>query len=253
MYSLISEQDRIEIHLQIGRLILNNCDKETLNDKLFEIVNHFNAGTQLITSKKEITKLAQLNLKASIKAKLSAAYEAALSYALTGLKLLPDNKWKVNYDLTLLLYIEAVESANLSTNFLKMESLAQIVINEAKSVFDKIRVYEAKILACFAQYKFNDIVDIATQILNQLDVHIPKKPGKLHAGLALIRIKFLLLGKQTNNLKNLPEMTDQSKIAAMRKKVEPTSMTNKYFSILTPNDKMYAPEPEIEVFKFFII
>jgi predicted ATPase len=60
--------------------LLQDTSPTTREEKLFDIVNHLNVGKSLITEPSQLTELAQLNLDAGRKAKLSTAYGAAIAY-----------------------------------------------------------------------------------------------------------------------------------------------------------------------------
>ena len=49
-YSLIPRESRAEAHLRIGRLLAAHIPREKREEKIFEIVNQLNRGSQLITS-----------------------------------------------------------------------------------------------------------------------------------------------------------------------------------------------------------
>ncbi|MDE5089630.1 MAG: AAA family ATPase, partial [Trichodesmium sp. St16_bin2-tuft] len=69
-YSLIPEDDKKQLHLQIGRLLLRNIGEDELEKKIFDIVNQLNEGSALITEQSEKYELAKLNLQAGKKPKL---------------------------------------------------------------------------------------------------------------------------------------------------------------------------------------
>ena len=55
-----------------------------LEEDVFEIVNHLNAGIDLISDQSEKINLARLNLMAGKKAKAANAYEPSLKYLSAG-------------------------------------------------------------------------------------------------------------------------------------------------------------------------
>ncbi|MGB0384691.1 MAG: ATP-binding protein, partial [Ardenticatenaceae bacterium] len=85
-YSLIAEARKQELHLDIGRLMLQRFGEE---EQIFEIVNQLNFGRELIGTQKEKQQLIRLNLLAGQKAKMAMAYQTALSYFAVGIELLP--------------------------------------------------------------------------------------------------------------------------------------------------------------------
>ena len=80
-YSLIQQEEKKPIHLQIGRLLLKNIKEDKLQQNIFDIVNHLNESLDLITEESEKEQLAKLNLQAGEKAKASSAHKASLKYS----------------------------------------------------------------------------------------------------------------------------------------------------------------------------
>jgi len=215
-YSLIEEKKKLEVHLKIGRELLKTTPETDLEDQIFNIVDQLNVSVELIGTEKEREQLAQLNLLASQKAKLSAAYDPAFDYLKTGISLLQENSWQLQYRLTLSLHEEAVEAAYLRRNFEVMENLAETVLQQAKTVLDTIKVYEVKIQAYTSQNKLKEAVATGFHVLKRLGVNSPQKPNKFHVLFAYVRTKVALFGKQPDSLFNLPEMTDSYRLAEMR-------------------------------------
>jgi serine/threonine protein kinase len=79
-YLLVPESVRPEAHLHIGRLLAANTPPEQRHETIYEIVNQLNRGAPLITSDPEREQLAELNLIAGKRAKVSTAYDSALNY-----------------------------------------------------------------------------------------------------------------------------------------------------------------------------
>jgi predicted ATPase len=87
-YSLIPSHRKQAYHLQIGQLLLNNTPLQQQEEKIFDIVNQLNFGSNLLENQQKRDELAKLNLIAGKKAKASAAYQPALTYLTSGLELL---------------------------------------------------------------------------------------------------------------------------------------------------------------------
>jgi predicted ATPase/signal transduction histidine kinase/CheY-like chemotaxis protein len=215
-YSLIPPDDKQAVHWKIGQLLLQNTPPQILQQKIFDIVNQLNFGIQAIDVQLERDKLAQLNLIAGKKAKASAAWKPAWNYLRIGINCLSADSWLRQYDLTLALYVETVEAAILSSHVDEMEKLADLVLQQATSLLDKVKVYEVKIQAYTAQNKPLEAIDTALLVLKLLGIRFPKKPNKLDIIIALARTKIWLAGKRIEDLIDLPEMTNPDKIAAMR-------------------------------------
>jgi predicted ATPase/serine phosphatase RsbU (regulator of sigma subunit) len=237
-YSLIPAERKQAAHRQVGQLLLQNTPPEKLELKIFDIVNQLNSSTELITrqaarqaeSRGEFTReisgkqiepvnpllLAQLNLMAGQKAVASAAYQPAFNYLKTGIGLLGAESWQAQYELTLALYVDACEAAYLCADFQQMEQLASAVLQRAKTVLDKVKVYEVKMQACASQNQLREAVITGLEALKLLGVRLPEKPSQLDILRGLVRTKLALAGKRIEDLIDLPPMTDPYKLAAMR-------------------------------------
>jgi len=215
-YSLIPPDDKQAVHWKVGQLLLQHTPQPILQKKIFDIVNQLNFGIEAIDVQLEKDKLAQLNLIAGKKAKASAAWKPAWNYLSIGINCLSADSWLRQYDLSLALYVETVEAAILSGHVEEMEKLANLVLQQATSLLDQVKVYEVKIQAYTAQNKPLEAIETALSVLKLLGIRFPKKPTKLNILLELMKTKLSLVGKRVEDLIDLPLMTNPDKLAAMR-------------------------------------
>ncbi|OCQ88969.1 serine/threonine protein kinase [Nostoc sp. MBR 210] len=215
-YSLISENQKQETHLKIGLLLFNSIPVAEREDKIFQIVNQFNIALELITEQEQRDELAQMNFLAGRKALTATAYAAAIKYLTTGITLLSSDSWQTQYELSLALYETAAEAAYLAGEFEQMEQLIDVVLAQAKTLLEQVKVYEVKIQAYGAQNKVSDAVNIALNILQQLGVEFPQNPSQSDVQLGMSEIMSNMTGKQIEDLIDLPEMTEASLLVAMR-------------------------------------
>src|SRR5919202_1984858 len=215
-YALINDSYKQVTHLQIGRLLWQNTASEALLEKTFEIVDHLNLGIELITDEAERIEVAKLNLIAGQKAKAATAYVAAAKYLQAGLGLLVNFSWDTEYELTLSLHTEAAEAAFLNGDFEAMQRLAEIVQNCAKTLLDSVKVYEVKIQAYMGQNKLLEALNKGLKILKQLGIEFPNSPNTSDIGQALGETAAILSGTRTEELIDLPEMTDPHRLEAIR-------------------------------------
>ncbi|ACC82163.1 trifunctional serine/threonine-protein kinase/ATP-binding protein/sensor histidine kinase [Nostoc punctiforme] len=214
-YSLIPDNQKQVTHLHIGRLLQQATTVNERDEKIFAIVNHLNQGVTLISDRQEQQELAHLNLAAGHKAKGATAYAAALDYFNTGIAILTSNCWHSQYNLALILYEGATESAYLCTDFEQMEQLAEIVLNHAKSWLDRVNIYSIKIQACMAQHQQLEALQLAREILKHLGVHLPEQPTPADIEQALRHTQTLLNGSSIESLLELPQIAAPEKKAAM--------------------------------------
>jgi predicted ATPase/signal transduction histidine kinase/tRNA A-37 threonylcarbamoyl transferase component Bud32 len=215
-YSLIPDDRKQKTHYQIGQLLLQQISPEAREERIFELVHQLNYGTALIVQPEEREELAQLNLIAGQKAIVSTAYTAATKYLCLGIELLNTNSWEHQYDLTLALHSAAVEASFLNSNFAQMEIFASQVLQQVKTLFDGIKVYEVQITTCTIQNRTESGLQIALEVLEKLNVRLPKQANLPRTILSLGATKLALVGKPISSLETLPEMTTQNMQAAIR-------------------------------------
>ncbi|MHC5733887.1 trifunctional serine/threonine-protein kinase/ATP-binding protein/sensor histidine kinase [Nostoc sp.] len=215
-YSLIPDDQKQAVHLQIGQLLQQKLSETEQAEKLFDIVGHLNRGRALLTQSGVREALVQLNLKAGVKARSATAYTAARVYLQTGIELLQPDCWQSQYELTLNLYVTAAEVAYLNGDIEGMKLLAALVLQQARTIFDKVKIYEIKIAAQTAQSQILEAIAVGREALSQLGVDIPSATDEAQIGKVLQDLANQQNGNNPSALVNLPSMTDPSAQAAMQ-------------------------------------
>ncbi|MEH2076506.1 MAG: AAA family ATPase [Nostoc sp.] len=214
-YALIDESQKQVVHLQIGRNLLEKNSPEQRSERLFEIVDHLDRGIELVSDRAERDEISRLNLIAGQRAKTATAYEAALKYFNTGLKLLNTDSWQSEYNLTLALYSEAAEASYLHGRFDEMEQFVEVTLTHARTVVEKVQVYNSKIQRYLSQGNQKEALKIGLEVLKLLGVNLIETPSQLDVQRELESIASLLAGREIEDLINLPNMTAPEPLAAM--------------------------------------
>ncbi len=215
-YSLLDETVKKKTHFKIGRYLKDITDNESLEDRIFDIVNHMNIGINRISDQVIRDDLAILNLKAGKKAKGSTAFELSLNYFQTAIGLIGEFGWQRDYHLALSIFIEAAEAAYLCGQFSLMYSLSQTLLENAQTLLDQVKVYEVILESQKAQYQLLEALETAKLVLGLLNVKLPKKPDGFKTAMSFFLTKMKLTGKKIEKLIDLKEMKDPTKIASMR-------------------------------------
>lgn len=215
-YSLIPADQKEQTHLQIGQLLLANTSTQQQSDKLFEIVNHLNIAIALIQQAAERRNLAELNLLAAEKARVSNAYAEAYEYADIGVKILGESGWIQQYHLTLALHETLADAAFLTGEFTPIPRLFQTVLNRSLTPLDRVRIYETMIQLHVIQHHYSQAISLGLEILKQLGIKLSPQPNRLILLKELALTKITLWGKSSNQLLGLPEIISPKKIARLR-------------------------------------
>ncbi|MCL1463961.1 ATP-binding sensor histidine kinase [Argonema galeatum] len=222
-YALSDKKPKKAVHLQIGRLLWRNTEPEALSDRIFKIVDHLNLGvvetlnlTSLHISQEERDEIARLNTIAGQKAKAATAYGAASRYFNLGRELLAQDSWQTQYNMTLALYELAAEAAYLSGDFEQMETLVEVVLQQAKTLLDRVKVYEVKMQAYQVKARLLEVLKIGLQVVKLLGINLNEQPSLSDLHGKLSETISNLNGRQIDRLIHLPKMTDPEKLAAMR-------------------------------------
>ncbi|EIJ43002.1 PAS domain S-box [Beggiatoa alba B18LD] len=215
-YNLLSNIAKQKNHVLIGHLLCKELGAEKTIEELFEITNHFNLGLPLITNTEDKVLVAELNLLAAKRAKTAAAYDSAFRYLSAALELFTPHAWQTHYSLILEITVEGTEVAYYIGDIDEMERLALRVLRYARTLLDKIRVYEVRIQAARSQGRFRDALNIARHVLRKLDIKLPDNPNKWRIWWAELRMKLTLTAGDRPNLLELPLMHQPEKLAAMR-------------------------------------
>ncbi|MEH1942380.1 MAG: AAA family ATPase [Nostoc sp.] len=215
-YALIPESKKQSIHLQIGQLLLSKIPIIKQEERIFEIVNQLNIGVKLIAQASEREQLAQLNLLAGQKAKLSTAYANTMEYISCGIQLLRTDSWQQQYSLTLALYEEAASAAYFMGQFDQVEEFVKQVQDHANVLLDKVKSIEIQIQSYLAQSRFDDSIRSAIALLNLLGVKLSDRANQTQTFLSLAQTKLRLLGKSPLSLIDLPDMKGGKQLAAIR-------------------------------------
>ena len=212
-YSLIPDTDRAALHLRIGRLLLSTMTMDELDEQRFAVVDHLNAGEALVSDHDERMRLAELNLGAVTKAKLSSAYQPALKYVAAGRRCLSDTSWDDHYDLTFSLHLEQGELEYLAANWDRAIATFDEALAHAKSVLDRCRVNQYKVMLYRAKNELRTSLNIGLEALGELGVHL-SEPDDVQLQEEVGRF-YELVGHDTERLFNLPELEDPQKLTAM--------------------------------------
>ncbi len=215
-YNLVSEETAKEVHLRIGRSLIEKGTEEDRMEKILDIVTHLNQGAPLVTDQEERDRLARLNLSAGLKAKASAAYQSAHGFFVTGINLLGPGGWERERDLMLNLHEEAAESAYAASDHEEVGRILEELEGKDLTPVQLARGQSIRILSMIAQGKFKEALETGRSFLEKLGIKLPSKPRKGHVILELVKTKAAFRNKTDEDLLSLKTMQDPLGLARSR-------------------------------------
>jgi diguanylate cyclase (GGDEF)-like protein len=204
-YQLTPDEGREQLLLHIGIQWLENITPEELELNLFTLLRLLNGAINIITNPDELKEIVTLNLKAGLKSKDAATYEAAANYFRLAKHHLTANAWLDDPQQTL-----AVDKGLIETEFLagNIDTARAIYLNSVSNApTNKAKI--ALILVQADQFQsrgsFPDAIAILMEGLDVLNVDFPVTETEAEA-------QLLSTFTKTQNLRN--QFTDEALLAA---------------------------------------
>ncbi|HYY28549.1 MAG TPA: AAA family ATPase, partial [Chthoniobacterales bacterium] len=235
-YSLIPEELRAEAHLRIGRLLATHTPLEQREEAIFEIVNQFNRGAALITSRDEREQLAELNLIAGKRAKGSTAYASALTYLIAGATLLAEECWERRHELIFVLELNRAECEFLTGQLSAADERLAALSSRATTTVEQAVVACLRMDVCAFLGQTGHAVDVCLDYLRHVGVEWSPHPKEEEVRREYERIWSLLGGRTIEDLIDLPLMEDPASLATVNvlsKVLPPAVLTDANLAALT--------------------
>jgi len=213
--SLIRPENKNSVNYQIGSLLLKNYDASEQEQHLFKIVDHLNIGIAKSTKEEEKSNLAKLNFNAGKKAKSAIAYNAARVYFSNAYELLPSSCWETNYSLALQYSLEKAELEYLNSDWESATATLELADKNAQNLLAQTTISKSKASMYRMKNDLKASLDIALEALHKLDVKINAFPSEKEIADEISSFIELTKNLSEDDLYNLPELTDPSRINAM--------------------------------------
>lgn len=237
-YSMLSAAEKNQLHLKIGRAMLEIYSESEINDMVFEIAAQFSFSISELTDLTEKDKISEIFIKSGEKAKRSSAFELAAKYIATASRLMSEDSWQHNYRKTFNLHLDWFECDYLSEAVKHAEEVFKNLLSHAADKSDIVRANITKIQLYFDQSRYHEAVKIGIEMLELYKAGIPIRPGKITIASELLKTKMALSGKNMEQLFNHPKMSSQDHQEIMKilmYTIAPAYMFNKklvFFMIL---------------------
>lgn len=215
-YALTPESERDELHLGIGRILLEDCTRDAPNHLVFAAVEHLRHGLALVSEPGERRRIAELCLLAGRRAKSANAYLAARDYLSTGIELLGATAWEESYELALATFLEHAEASYLGGELADMEESTGFVLERGRTVLDRIQAQQIRLSAVIARNDPAGAIALTRAALAELGRVLPTNPSQLAVMLRVLGTAWRMRNETTDSLANRPRVEDPSVLAAMQ-------------------------------------
>ncbi|WP_437618984.1 AAA family ATPase [Sorangium sp. So ce1151] len=171
-YALIPAAQLPEVHLCIGRLLLEGRSAGEREEALFDIVGHLNRGAALIRSPAERGDLAALNLRAGRRARAAAAHESAAALFAAGMALLGEDRWEAQHALAYHLSLERAHAAYVTGSFADAERLIGELMDRARTQLERAAVVELAVALNITRERSARAVQIGLACLRAFGIEL---------------------------------------------------------------------------------
>ncbi len=215
-YALIDTRRLPEVHLSVGRLMLGQVGDSVPDERLIDIVGHLNEGRLLIESVDERLLLAELNLRAGVRARRSAAYEAALTYLRVAAELLPADPWGQTPVLMRALAAEIQQCVYLTGRTEEAEEWIEVMLGHAPSDLARSDILATRTRQYATLGRMEESILSAIQGLSLLGVEFTEQPTAADIAEERRLVEENLGGRRIADLVDAPPVKDPSTLTAMR-------------------------------------
>ncbi|MFC5451011.1 AAA family ATPase [Paenibacillus aestuarii] len=173
VYEAMTAAEQEAFHAAIGRVQWAHLADE-LDDNLYTVTHHLMLG-RLHLSHAEKLHAAELALQASRKARKTAAYESASTFAAFATELLNDDDWRYHYELAHAVHLERMQIECLSGHVEQGELLFAQLLARSPDKLERLKVHSLKL---------------------EIDINLGKAGSAFEDGLQLLREEGIeLLGR----------------------------------------------------------
>lgn len=210
--------ERPAFHLKVGKVLKQLAESSDKEWTLFLAAEHLNRAVGLISDDRDKMDLILLNKRAAELASEKSALVPASEFLVASLDLMgdSDSRWKVHYDLSMQVCIQLADIECILGRFGTCEELIRQVLQNARSLEEKIPAYFSQFESFTAQGNVMEAVNLGIKTLELLGEPMRRKPNKLQVYLELASVRRILKGITNDQILQLPQMENARTIAAMR-------------------------------------
>lgn len=171
----VDDEDAAQLHLAIGRLLLAAYDGD---EHVFDIASQVNRGLGLLDSAAERHAVAQINLRAGLRARGASAYAAALGFLGAGCTLVDAALWDSDARLAFDLLLRRGEAEFLTGDLAAAEATLDSLAARAVTIVDRAAVAWMQITLFTAAGQLERAIATCLRYLRQVGVDWSAAPER---------------------------------------------------------------------------
>jgi predicted ATPase len=208
--SLLSQEENISTHVQIGKILSSSLKENELEDSLFEVTNHLNYGIGNSNLGLNYKLLIELNYRAGKKASLSNAREPALNYFQIAYSLLKQlNSEGMDVELAFSIEYELGNALYLNGKFQKAEERFLDTITHYTEEDKIFKVQNMRIILYINQGDYAEAIKLGLDTIKMYGIHLNPNPSNKFILSEYLRIKRYLLQKSQNEILEMSPIVDK--------------------------------------------
>jgi PAS domain S-box-containing protein len=205
-YQTIETDDRLRLHLEIGRRLAMHVDEDNGDARIFDVAAQLNRAQSLVTEPAERARFAELELRAAARAKRTAAHALAISYLDAACVFLDEDAARVDPTILQRVRLLRSECQYLSGDFAGALSSLSSQIHMPADDAHRSAVFRLRMIVHTTRGDAGLAVDDALRCLALLGVPLPARPTDEQVVAAYRTVRALVGARPIAELVELPTM-----------------------------------------------
>lgn len=216
-YREASEALRTRAHLAAARALLRRLDETQLEDRLFEVVGHFERGLEELTDPEERETVSDLLFRAGQRATDAASMDRALVLHGQALELLPPDAWTRDYERAMTIALEVQGILLVSRNLVRPASLPgpEVLLSLARVESHRLEALAQLVVFWCRSRRAEEALQAATAALREHGIELMPEDAEGDLRTRWARIQKLLGSRAIGDLLHLPTMQDKLHVALL--------------------------------------
>lgn len=206
---------RTELHLRIGRVLLQRHVDTTDDEGLAELVHHFVLGGCEDADPVLRRRLAPIFRRAGNRARVTGAWQAAGEHLSRSCRMLGEEAWTNDPGGTWSVHLDYAEACYLSNDFITLRRLLASLRPRALSPAAAVRLDVLHVMSLVAQDDWSGVMSAARRALIPLGIVLPEFPSQWAVVRGLIQSRWRFR-HGIRHLLHAPDLTDEATLGALK-------------------------------------